>query len=338
MDQQLPHLLLRPVVLGVGRLFLCHEPCKFFVQAPDRGQLFQTERIKGFLRRLVDEDVALMLRKIFFRVPRLAVAGVNAAGSGIVHDVRPQGLYLAHTRFRRLYGRPQIIEPLLRIGGGIDKCVEIGKALFLQIYQRLCHLLELYHLHRLIVAVAFSCVELRLNVGNQRGALPALRIFFPDEGLVRPASRKDGAQLLLGISLAQRIQADALFLVFVPQRQPALSGDGIAAILQKRQQRVEVLWLLFKRRVYRHAQKIAVGELVVTAAPFVVAQPVFLWILHHGQPVLGADQVGQPADGAVAPDEVIELPRTVQRRGVPVDVVVNVLFVGVGANEEKRPG
>lgn len=77
--------------------------------------------------------------------------------------------------------------------------------------------------------------------------------------------------------------------------------------------------VLFKRRVYRHAQKIAVGELVVTAAPFVVAQPVFLRILHHGQPVLGADQVGQPADGAVAADEVLELPRTVQRRGVPVE-------------------
>ena len=73
MDQQLPHLLLRPVVLGVGRLFLCHEPCKFFVQAPDRGQLFEAKRIKGFLRRLVDEDIPLMLRKVFFRVPRLAV-------------------------------------------------------------------------------------------------------------------------------------------------------------------------------------------------------------------------------------------------------------------------
>ena len=147
--------------------------------------------------------------------------------------MRPQGLYLAHTRFRRLYGRLQSIEPLFRIGGGIDKCVEIGKALFLQIYQRLCHLLELYHLHRLIVAVAFPRIELCLNIGNQRGALPALRIFFPDKGLVRPASRKDGAQLLFGISLAQGLQADALFLVFVPQRQPALSGNGIAGGFQK---------------------------------------------------------------------------------------------------------
>ena len=117
MDQQLPHLLLRPVVLGVGRLFLCQQPCKFFVQAPDRGQLFKAKRIKGFLRRLVDEDIPLMLRKVFFRVPRLAVAGVNAASSGIVHDVRPQGLYLAYMCFRRLYGRLQSIEPLLRIGG-----------------------------------------------------------------------------------------------------------------------------------------------------------------------------------------------------------------------------
>ena len=53
--------------------------------------------------------------------------------------------------------------------------------------------------------------------------------------------------------------------------------------------------------------------------------------------MLGADQVGQPADSAVAPDEVLELFRTVQRRGVPVDVVVNVLFVGVGADEESVP-
>lgn len=71
MDQKLTHLLLRPVVLGVGRLFLCQQPCEFFVQAPDRGQLFQTERIKGFLRRLVDEDIPLMLRKVFFEYPAL---------------------------------------------------------------------------------------------------------------------------------------------------------------------------------------------------------------------------------------------------------------------------
>lgn len=88
-DQQLPHLLLRPVVLGVGRLFLCQQPCKFFVQAPDRGQLFQAKRIKSFLCRLVDEDIPLMLRKVFFRVPRLAVAGVNAASPGIRFRFRP---------------------------------------------------------------------------------------------------------------------------------------------------------------------------------------------------------------------------------------------------------
>ena len=187
MDQQLPHLLLRPVVLGVGRLFLCQQPCKFLVQAPDRGQLFQTERIKGFLRRLVDEDIPLMLRKVFFRVSRLAVAGVNAAGSGIVHDVRPQSLYLAHTRFRRLYGRLQIIEPLLRIGGGIDKCVEIGKALFLQIYQRLCHLLELYHLHRLIVAVSLTLPERYSSAVSQR-LFSGLRKITPRRSEARASS------------------------------------------------------------------------------------------------------------------------------------------------------
>ena len=70
-DQQLPHLLLRPVVLGVGRLFLCQQPCKFFVQAPDRGQLFQAKRIKSFLCRLVDEDIPSCSARYFFEYPSL---------------------------------------------------------------------------------------------------------------------------------------------------------------------------------------------------------------------------------------------------------------------------
>lgn len=68
MDQKLAHLFLCLVVVGVCRFFLGQQPCKFFVQALDRGELFKSEIIKGFLRRLVKYDVALMLRKILFGV------------------------------------------------------------------------------------------------------------------------------------------------------------------------------------------------------------------------------------------------------------------------------
>lgn len=84
MDHKLPHLFLCLVVVGVCRLFLGQQPRKFFVQALDRGELFETEIVKGFLRRLVKNDVALMLRKILFGVSGFAISGVNLAGLGFV--------------------------------------------------------------------------------------------------------------------------------------------------------------------------------------------------------------------------------------------------------------
>ena len=90
--------------------------------------------------------------------------------------------------------------------------------------------------------------------------MQALRFgyFLLDEWLVRPDVCKEGAQLLLGISRTQGIQPDALFLVFMPQREPALPSNGIAGDFQKRQQCIKILRLLFKGYIYRHAQKIAV--------------------------------------------------------------------------------
>ena len=63
-DHKLPHLLLRFVVVGVCRFFLRQQPCKFFVQAFDFGKLFKTEIVKGFLCRLMNQNIALMLCKI----------------------------------------------------------------------------------------------------------------------------------------------------------------------------------------------------------------------------------------------------------------------------------
>lgn len=72
----------------------------------------------------------------------------------------------------------------------------------------------------------------------------------------------------------------------------------------------------------------------MTAQPLVVAQPVLLRILYNRQPVLRADQVGELTDCPVASDEVRKLPCAVKRRRVPVDMIVDMRFVRMGAYDK----
>ena len=65
-EQQLAHLVTRTPVFGIRRLFLRQQLGVFLLQALDGGQLFDAQLVKGFLRRLVQQDVAIMLRKILF--------------------------------------------------------------------------------------------------------------------------------------------------------------------------------------------------------------------------------------------------------------------------------
>ena len=63
-EQQLAHLIARTSVFGIRRLFLRQQLGVFLLQALDGGQLFDAQLVKGFLRRLVQQDVALMISKI----------------------------------------------------------------------------------------------------------------------------------------------------------------------------------------------------------------------------------------------------------------------------------
>ena len=65
-EQQLAHLIARTPVFGIRRLFFGKQLGIFLLQALDGGEPFDAQLVKGFLRRLVQQDVALMLRKIFF--------------------------------------------------------------------------------------------------------------------------------------------------------------------------------------------------------------------------------------------------------------------------------
>ncbi len=50
--------------------------------------------------------------------------------------------------------------------------------------------------------------------------------------------------------------------------------------------------------------------------------------------MLGADGVAEPCDGPAGAEKIAELVIAVQRGGVPDDVIMNVLFVGVRGYEK----
>ncbi len=59
-----------------------------------------------------------------------------------------------------------------------------------------------------------------------------------------------------------------------------------------------------------------------------------LRILHDGQPVLDAQRIVEPTHGPGAAPKVSELPCAVKGRGIPDDMIMNVVFVNVGADNK----
>ena len=86
------------------------------------------------------------------------------------------------------------------------------------------------------------------------------------------------------------------------------------------------------------------GGLRRITQPLVVALAAPLGSLHNGVAILDADGVAQAVDGAGAAPKVSELAVTLQRGGVPYNMVVGVRLVDVGADDEsvfafgKTPG
>ena len=60
-SQQLPHFVTRFFVVGVGRFFLRQQSGVLGLEALNGRQLFQPQAVKEIFRRLMQQDVALML-------------------------------------------------------------------------------------------------------------------------------------------------------------------------------------------------------------------------------------------------------------------------------------
>ncbi len=60
-----------------------------------------------------------------------------------------------------------------------------------------------------------------------------------------------------------------------------------------------------------------------------------LRILYDRESVFCTDQIGELSDSPIAPDEVAELVCAVKCRGVPIDMIMNVRLVGMGADDKR---
>ena len=151
---------------------------------------------------------------------------------------------------------------------------------------------------------------------------------------MHPRAEDHSPQLFFRVTFAQRTETDILRLT-VPHEGDMLAAlYGITGFLHQRQKHLEIFRLLRKRRVNGGTQQIALTGLCIATQPFVVALAVRLWILNHRQPVLHTDKIAELPDSFGAAPEVAKFPRAVQRSGVPNNVIMDMLFVGVGTDDK----
>ena len=146
---------------------------------------------------------------------------------------------------------------------------------------------------------------------------------------------EDRQQIVQRVAVPQPVKADVVA--------PALraDGDGFAApvngkavLFQQAQQFLQAGRFLRQCPVDGLAQLLLVRGLRRIAQPLVVTLATPLGGLHDGVAVLDADGVAQAVDGAGAAPKVAELAVTLQRGGVPYNMVVDVSLVDVGTDDE----
>src|SRR5699024_4627266 len=149
---------------------------------------------------------------------------------------------------------------------------------------------------------------------------------------------EDRQQIVQRVAVPQPLKADVVA--------PALHADGYsfaalvngkAVLFQQAQQFLQTSRFLLQCPVDGLTQLLLVGGLGRIAQPLVVALAAPLGSLHNGVAVLDADGVAQTVDSAGAAPKVAELAVTLQRGGVPYNMVVDVSLIDVGTDDESVP-
>ena len=104
--------------------------------------------------------------------------------------------------------------------------------------------------------------------------------------------------------------------------------------MEKFQQSIEVLRSFCQGIIDGEADPFPVGRLLLISQPFIVGLAFGFWILHDGVTVLDANSIIQSADCSGATPEVSELSGFIQGGGVPDNMVMNMGFVNVCADNK----
>ena len=130
------------------------------------------------------------------------------------------------------------------------------------------------------------------------------------------------------------IQPDKFFLPrrFQPDRFSPW-GNFNPGLGQQLQQGIQVGGLLLQCGINRRLKLLPVRGRFVSQ-PFVVGLAPALGILHDGVSVFDADGIIQPPQGLGAAPKISELPGMVQGRGIENDVVMDMGFVHMSADNE----
>ena len=104
--------------------------------------------------------------------------------------------------------------------------------------------------------------------------------------------------------------------------------------MEKFQQSIEALRIFSQGIINGEAYSFPVGRLLLISQPFIIRLAFDFWILHDGVTVLDADGIIQSADCSGAAPEVSELSGFIQGGGVPDNMVMNMGFVNVCADNK----
>ena len=146
---------------------------------------------------------------------------------------------------------------------------------------------------------------------------------------------EDSQQVLQGVAIAQTVQTGH----FAPAGEFqavgfAAPGYFAAGFPEQLQQLVQISRLLCQGFINGNTEQFPMGRFRLVAQPLVVALSVGLGILYNGQPVLNANGVAQTPDSFRAAPKVAELPVTVQIDRTPNDMIMDMGFVDVSADDK----
>ena len=195
------------------------------------------------------------------------------------------------------------------------------------------HALEVLYRCPAAIALALAGGKFRLNVDDALG--PAL---VPHGStllrLMHPLPFNDGTDSVLGILVPKCVHSDILLEIIIDKRKVFPVFYFEALLCKQGEKRLEVMGPLLQGFVNGHPQNLTMGGFSLITVPLVVGGAATLRLFDNRQLMLGTNEVAEPCHGFAGPAEIPELPLAIKRDGVPIDVIVDMGFIGMGADKE----